>query len=181
MCGWRVNMDIRPIADLRAYRYGDAMSKRPIPVAGAIVTAVLVLLFANPPFVDWIRDPKNVDHNSALGFVLDKLTWPAWYFTPGGAGGNMTKFIAGELRAVLIIAMVFAILSMLAKGIGSAGVGFVVGWVATILGAGIAAFIVYFIYNLGGNSSAVAAIADGGTYGLFVGWIVGIGTAIAKR
>jgi hypothetical protein len=82
---------------------------------------------------------------------------------------------------VLIIAMVYALLSMLAKGIGSAAVGFVVGWVAVILGAGIAAFITYFISNIGGNGSALAAFVDGGTYGLIVGWIVGFATAIAKR
>jgi hypothetical protein len=155
------------------------MSKKPIPVAGAIVTAVLVLLFANPPFVDWIRNPNNVDPDSMLGFVLGKLTWPNWLFTPGN--GDTTSFIAHELRAVLIIALVFGILSMLAKGIGSGGVGFVVGWVAVILGAGIAAFITYFIANIGGNSSALDALATGGTYGLFVGWIVGIATGIAKR
>ena len=156
------------------------MSKRPIPVAGAIITAVLVLLFGNPPFVQWIRNPANVDPDSPIGFVLYRLTWPSWYFTPGGAGGDMTTFIAYELRAILVIALVFGILSMLAKGIGSSGVGFVVGWVSVILGGAISAFITYFIANFG-YPNALAALADGGTYGLFIGWIVGIGTAIAKR
>ena len=154
------------------------MSKKSIPVAGAIITAILVLLFGNPPFVQWINDPKNVDKDSAIGFVLSKLTWPDWWFTPKG---NMTAFIAHELRAVLIIALVFGLLSMLAKGIGSGGVGFVVGWVAVILGAALAAFITYYVSNIGGNSSSVSALADGGTYGLFTGWIVGIATSMAKR
>jgi hypothetical protein len=154
------------------------MSKRPIPVAGAIGAAILVLLFANPPFVDWIRNPNNVDPNSPIGFVLWQLTWPQWKFTPEG---DMTGFIAHELRAVLIIAFVFGILAMLAKGIASAGVAFVVGWVAVILAGAAAAFIVYFIRNIGGDGSALGALASGGTYGLFVGWIVGIFTAIAKR
>ncbi len=157
------------------------MSKRPIPVAGAIVTAVLVLLFGNPPFVQWIRDPANVDPDSPIGFLLYRLTWPSWLFTPGGADGNMTNFIAYELRAILVIALVFGILAMLAKGIGSSGVGFVVGWVAVILAGAIAAFITYFIANIGGYGNSLAALADGGTYGLFIGWIVGIATAIAKR
>jgi hypothetical protein len=152
------------------------MSKKPIPVAGAIVTAVLVLLFGNPPFAEWI--PKNVDSGSILGFVLSKLTWPNWWFTPNG---NMTAFIAHELRAVLIIALVFAILSLLNKGIGSGAVGFVVGWVSVILGAGLAAFITFFVSNITGAGSALEAFAEGGTFGLFIGWIVGIATAIAKR
>jgi len=155
------------------------MSKRPIPVAGAIVTAVLVLLFGNPPFVDWIRDPNNVESGGVVGFLLNQLTWPQWKFTPTGM--DMATFIAYELRAVLIIALVFGILSMLAKGISSGGVGFLIGWIAVILGAGLAAFIVYFIANLTGSPTALNALAEGGTYGLFVGWIVGIFTGVAKR
>jgi hypothetical protein len=157
------------------------MSKRPIPVAGAIVTAVLVLLFGNPPFVDWINNPSNVDPNGALGVLLHWLTWPAWEFTPSGM--SMAHFIAVEARAILIIALVFGILSMLAKGIASGGVGFVVGWVAVILGAALAAFISYFI-DAGNNSpfsTALNTLSAGGTYGLYVGWIVGIATGVAKR
>jgi len=152
------------------------MSKRPIPVVGAIVTAVLVLLFGNPPFVEWI--PQHATGNGIVAFLLRQLTWPAWKFTPDG---DMTSFIAFELRAVLIILLVFIILASLAKGVASGGVGFLVGWVAIILGAALAAFIVYFISNIGGDASALDAMARGGTYGLFVGWIVGIGCAIAKR
>jgi hypothetical protein len=157
------------------------MSKKPIPIAGAIITAILVLLFANPPFVDWIRDPNNVDPSSALGFVLNKLTWPAWLFTPGDHSWNY--FLAVTLQALLIIGLVFGILSMLAKGIGSGGVAFVVGWVSVILAGAIAGFVAYFIAN-GGDSTFAAALGNftaGGNYGLFVGWIVGIGSMMAKR
>jgi hypothetical protein len=93
----------------------------------------------------------------------------------------MSTFIAYELRAVLIIALVFGILASLAKGIGSGGVGFLVGWVAVILGSALAAFITFFIADVGANGTALAALAAGGTYGLFVGWLVGIFTGIAKR
>jgi hypothetical protein len=158
------------------------MSKRPIPVVGAIVTAVLVLVFANPPFVDWINNENNVDSDSAIGVVLGWLTWPAWMFTP--EGGSWANFIAVELRAVLIIAFVFGILSLLAKGIGSGGVAFVCGWVAVILAAALAALIAYFM-SPGARGASFAdglgALSRGGTYGLFVGWIVGIFTAVAKR
>jgi hypothetical protein len=154
------------------------MSKRPIPAAGAIAAAVLVLLFGNPPFVDWIRDPANVDPNSAIGFLLHQLTWPNWLFTPNG---NMNNFVAHGLRALLIIVFVFGILAMVAKGIASAGVGFIVGWVALILGAALAAFLTYFVADVGGNGSALRALQAGGSYGLFVGWLVGIVTAVAKR
>jgi|HigsolmetaAR201D_1030396.scaffolds.fasta_scaffold35314_1 hypothetical protein len=157
------------------------MSKRPIPVAGAIVTAVLVILFGNPPFVDWIGNPANVSGEGVVGFLLKRLTWPQWKFTPSGAGGDMAAFVAYELRAILIIALVFGILTALAKGIGSGGVGFLVGWVSVILAAGLASFITYFIANIDAEPSALDALAAGGTYGLFVGWIVGIFTGVAKR
>jgi hypothetical protein len=153
------------------------MSKRTVPAAGAIAAAALILLFANPPFVEWINNPNNVDPNSPIGFLLQQLTWPKWLFTPGG---NMSNFLAHELRALLIIVFVFGILSMVAKGIGSAGVGFIVGWVAVILAAALAAFLTYFISTMG-QSSALAALQAGGSYGLFVGWLVGIVTATAKR
>ncbi len=153
------------------------MSKRTVPVAGAIATAVIVLLFGNPPFVEWIQ--KNVSSDTAIGYVLHWLIWPKWLFTP--PGGNMTAYVAYELRALLIIILVFGILAMVAKGIGSAGVGFIVGWVAVILGAALAAFITYFISPIGGEGSALAALQAGGSYGLFVGWIVGLVTAMAKR
>ncbi|HEY7224826.1 MAG TPA: hypothetical protein VH561_14710 [Micromonosporaceae bacterium] len=157
------------------------MSKRPIPVVGAIITAILVIVFANPPFYDWIHNPKNVNPNGAIGSLLNWLTWPHWLFTKGSA--SMATFVARELRAILIIAIVFGILAILAKGIGSAGVGFVVGWVAVILSAALSAFITYFI--AGGNGSTFSggldALSQGGTYGLIVGWIVGIGTSVAKR
>jgi hypothetical protein len=70
---------------------------------------------------------------------------------------------------------------MVAKGIASAGVGFIVGWVALILGAALAAFLTYFVADVGGNGSALRALQAGGSYGLFVGWLVGIVTAVAKR
>jgi|SoiMethySBSTD1v2_1073268.scaffolds.fasta_scaffold1335665_2 hypothetical protein len=154
-----------------------AMSKRTVPVAGAIATAVLVLLFGNPPFVDWIN--RNVNSGDAIGYLLHWLTWPKWLFTP--PGGNMTAFVAYELRALLIIILVFGILAMVAKGIGSGGVALIVGWVALILGAALAAFISYFISPIGGEGSALLALQAGGSYGLFVGWIVGIVCAMAKR
>jgi len=157
------------------------MSKRPIPAAGAIVTAVLVLLFANPPFVDWINDPNNVNPDGVIGRLLRWLTWPAWEFWPGDM--STAQFIAVEARAILIIALVFGILAWLAKGIGAGNVAFVVGWVAVILGAALASFIAYFIGAGNGSkfSTALDFLADGGTYGLFVGWIVGIGCMLAKR
>ena len=117
----------------------------------------------------------------AIGFVLRWLTWPAWEFTPGDL--TTSQFIAAEARAILIIALVFGILAWLAKGIGSGAVAFVVGWVAVILGAALASFIAYFIGAGNGSTFAEALnfLAAGGTYGLFVGWIVGIGCSIAKR
>jgi hypothetical protein len=131
--------------------------------------------------VEWINNPSNVDPDSTIGFLLRWLTWPDWMFTPGN--GTMANFIAHEARAILIIGLVYGILAMLAKGIASGGVAFVVGWVAVILGAALASFIAYFIGAGNGSTFAAGlnAFSAGGTYGLFVGWIVGIAASIAKR
>ena len=159
---------------------------RNVPAAGAIATAVLVLLFGNPPFVEWIRNPANVNPNGFIGFLLNQLTWPEWQFTPrDDSAGATRELLANDLRALLIIVFVFGILAMVAKGIGSGGVGFIVGWVALILGAALAAFLTYFLKAnaslSGGPGSALGALQAGGSYGLFVGWLVGIATGTAKR
>jgi len=157
---------------------------RNVPAAGAIATAVLVLLFGNPPFVEWIRNPANVNPNGFIGFLLNQLTWPEWQFTPrDDSAGATRELLANDLRALLIIVFVFGILAMVAKGIGSGGVGFIVGWVALILGAALAAFLTYFLKTNASLSdgSALGALQAGGSYGLFVGWLVGIATATAKK
>jgi hypothetical protein len=158
---------------------------RTIPAAGGIATAVLILLFGNPPFVQWIRNPANVNPNGLIGFLLNQLTWPEWEFAPRDGSAEATRdMLANDVRALLIIVFVFGILAMVAKGVGSGGVGFIVGWVALILGAALAAFLTYFLKvdaSLSGPNSALTALRDGGTYGLFVGWIVGIATATAKK
>jgi hypothetical protein len=158
---------------------------RNVPAAGAIATAVLVLLFGNPPFVEWIRNPSNVNPNGLIGFLLNQLTWPEWQFAPKDDSSGATRdMLANDLRALLIIVFVFGILAMVAKGIGSGGVGFIVGWVSLILGAALAAFLTYFLKvdaSLSGPNSALVALQSGGSYGLFVGWLVGIATATAKK
>ena len=76
---------------------------RNVPAAGAIATAVLVLLFGNPPFVEWIRNPANVNPNGFIGFLLNQLTWPEWQFAPKDDSSGATRdMLANDLRALLI-------------------------------------------------------------------------------
>jgi hypothetical protein len=90
--------------------------------------------------------PANVNPNGFIGFLLNQLTWPEWQFAPkNDSAGATREMLANDLRALLIIVFVFGILAMVAKGIGSGGVGFIVGWVALILGAALAAFLTYFL------------------------------------
>ena len=144
--------------------------------------------------VVWDWNGTLLDDNTAVlaavnavcvDFGRADLTWPEWQFAPkNDSAGATREMLANDLRALLIIVFVFGILAMVAKGIGSGGVGFIVGWVALILGAALAAFLTYFLKtdaSFSGPNSALVAFQSGGSYGLFVGWLVGIATATAKK
>lgn len=156
------------------------MSKREIHKNGLIAIAVLVIVFGMPPFYEWI--PRNFGADDPVGFLLNQLTWPKYRFTPDG---DWLGYIALLIRAALVIFVTYFILATSKGGVKSKGVAFIVGWVAVILGAAAAAFISSFIGDNGVTFSqlanrGLAAFQAGGSYGLFVGWIVGIACSRSK-
>jgi hypothetical protein len=153
---------------------------RTVTGAGLLTAFVLVLLFGNPPVVEWI--PKHVDQGSFLGWFLKILTWPSWQFLPADNTANgWRSLLAADLKAILLLAFVAVILSWVAKGVTSGGAAFLLGWASLVFAAGLAGFLTNFILSNPTFIGALTAGAAGAAYGLYAGWIVGIVTSSAKR
>ncbi len=153
---------------------------RSVAGAGTIATAALVLIFGNPPVVEYL-DRHVKDDGGAWSWFLRTLTWPRWAFGPtDGSSEAMRNLLAQDLRALFLIAFVALILVGVSKSVSGGAGGFFMGWAALVFASALAAFITAFIVA---NPSLVGAFqlaAAGSAYGLFVGWIVGAVTAGAK-
>ena len=158
----------------------DMAKTRTVAGAGTLATAALVLLFGNQPFTEWVDR-----HTSASGgpwdWFLRTLTWPRWAIGPwDGSNSAMRQVLADDLRAILLIAFVAVILSVVARSVAGGGAGFFLGWAALVFASALAAFLTAFIISNPSIVHAFQVAADGSAYGLFVGWIVGAVTAGAK-
>jgi hypothetical protein len=149
-------------------------------VSGVITTAALVLLFGNQAVTEWVA--RHTDPGSVWGWFLRQLTWPAWAFGPrDDSAGAGRAVLADDLKALLLIAFVAAILAMVASSISGGSGGFILGWASLIFASALAAFLTAFIISSPTFIGALERAAAGSTYGLFVGWIVGITTAGGKK
>src|SRR5439155_9165759 len=73
-----------------------------------LIAAILVLAFGNPAYVDWAN--RNADPNTAGGFFLRELTWPAWRFTSqNDTGAALRDLLAADIKALLLIALTAAL------------------------------------------------------------------------
>jgi len=156
------------------------MRTRTVAGAGVLATALLVLLFGNQAVTEWVD--KHTRSDSAWGWFLDKLTWPAWALGPrNGSTAAMRDLLAADLRALFLVLFVALILGLAAKSIAGGAAGFFIGWASLIFAAALAAFVTAFIIANPSLIGALQAAQSGSGYGLFVGWIVGIATATAKK
>lgn len=156
------------------------MSRRTITGAGVIATAALVLLFGNQAVTEWVA--RHTDPGSLWGWFLRQLTWPSWVLGPRDSSpGGFRTVLADDLRALLLIALVAVILGMVSKSIVAGAGGFFLGWSALIFASALSAFLTAFIIAEPTFLGALAAAQGGSAYGLFVGWLVGIATATAKK
>jgi hypothetical protein len=152
---------------------------RTVTGIGVIATAVLVLLFGNQAVVEWVSNHTTA--NTVWGWFLRVLTWPHWAFGPvDGSSAAMRRLLADDLRALLLILFVAVILALVSKAVNGGLGGFVLGWSALIFASALAAFITAFIITNPSLLGALEVAANGSTYGLFVGWIVGAAAATAK-
>jgi len=149
-------------------------------VSGVITTAALVLLFGNQAVTEWV--PRHTNGNTIWGWFLRWLTWPAWAFGPrDDSAGAGRAVLADDLRALLLIAFVAAILALVASSVSGGAGGFLIGWASLIFASALAAFLTAFILSSPTFIGAMTAAAAGSAYGLFVGLIVGITTAGSKK
>jgi hypothetical protein len=145
------------------------------PGAGTIAALVLVLVFGSPWFNDWVA--KNTDANSAGGWWLRVLAWPHWTFD---SNDSLRSIIVADLKAILLVVLTLLFLyllpgSQLARARGTLS-QFFAGWAASIFASGFAALLAALFLANPSLISAFKAGGEGASYGLYVGWIIGLAT-----
>jgi hypothetical protein len=145
------------------------------PGAGTLAALILVLVFGSPWYSDWVQ--KNTSNTSAGGWWLRMLAWPQWHFN---SSDSLRSVIVGDLRAILVVVMTLVFLyllpgSQLARARGTIS-QFFAGWAAYIFAGGFAALLTTLFLKDPSLLSAFESAGNGASYGLFVGWIVGLAT-----
>jgi hypothetical protein len=145
------------------------------PGAGTLAALILVLVFGSPWYRDWVND--NTDVETAGGWWLRLLAWPAWRID---SDDSLREIIVQDLRAILVVVLTLLFLyllpgSQLARARGTLS-QFFAGWAAYIFAGGFAALLTTLFLANPSLLGAFRAAGDGATYGLFVGWIIGIAT-----
>jgi hypothetical protein len=150
------------------------------PGAGTLAALVLVLVFGSPWYSDWAA--RNTDAGTALGWWLRLLAWPHWQFN---SNDSLRELVVGDLKAILLIVLTALFLfllpgSQLARARGTIS-QFFAGWAAYIFAGGFAALLTTLFLANPSLPGAFRSAGDGATYGLFVGWIVGLATLGGRR
>ncbi|GAA0545054.1 hypothetical protein GCM10010172_28360 [Paractinoplanes ferrugineus] len=143
------------------------------PGAGTLAALILVLVFGSPWYSTWAND--NTNANTAGGYFLRLLAWPAWTFN---SNDSLREIIVGDLKAILLVVLTALFLyllpgSQLARARGTIS-QFFAGWAAFIFAAGFAALLTTLFLANPSLLGAMRTAAEGTGYGLFVGWIVGL-------
>jgi hypothetical protein len=89
--------------------------------------------------------------------------------------------IAFDLRALLLIVLVAALLGMVGVNMLASGGALVVGWFSVIIGAALASLLTTFLTTSASLYNALLSAQTASAYGLFVGWIVGLAATAARR
>jgi len=150
------------------------------PGAGTLAALILVLVFGSPWYSDWAN--KNTNPDTAGGWWLRLLAWPHWQFN---SNDSLREIIVGDLRAILLILLTLVFLyllpgSQLARARGTIS-QFFAGWAAYIFAGGFAALLTTLFLANPSLLGAFRSAGEGATYGLFVGWIIGIATLGGRR
>jgi hypothetical protein len=143
--------------------------------AGVLAAFLLVLIFGSPIYRNW--EAHNANQNTAGGWFLHLLAWPAWSFD---SSESVSSVIADDLKAILLVVLTWVFLKMstgqqLARARGTISQLFA-GWGAYVFAAAFAALLTAFIHSNPSLLAAFAAAGSGAIYGLFTGWIVGLAT-----
>ena len=145
--------------------------------AGVIAILLLVLVFGNQAYADWVS--SHAKAGNAWDLFLSELAWPRWFITSGGTASR--DVIAADVRALLLIVLVAVIIGMGVDNVTGGFGAFMLGWFAVIIGAAVAGLLTAFITTTASAYTALQAAAGAATYGLFVGWLVGLACAATVR
>lgn len=143
--------------------------------AGTLAALILVLVFGSPWYADWARD--NTDPETAGGWFLRLLAWPAWRFD---SDDSVQDIVAADLKAILVVVFTAVFLymlpgSQLARARGTLS-QFFAGWASYIFAGATAALVATLVATNPSLLGAFRAAGVGLTYGFFVGWIIGLAT-----
>jgi hypothetical protein len=94
--------------------------------AGTLAILVLVLAFGNQAYTEWAA--RHAQGANAWDLFLRTLAWPTWSLSGGRTA------LAHDLRAVLLVLFVAAVLGISAAALASGAGSFFIGWFAVILG-----------------------------------------------
>lgn len=150
------------------------------PGAGTLAALILVLVFGGPWYADWAA--ANTDANTAGGWWLRLLAWPHWRFD---SDDSLQSILIADLKAILVVVLTLLFLyllpgSQLARARGTIS-QFFAGWASYIFAAGVAALLTTLFLANPSLLGAFRTAGEGATYGLFVGWIVGLATLGGRR
>jgi len=150
------------------------------PGAGTTAALILVLVFGSPWYRDWAAD--NTDPDTAGGWWLRLLGWPAWRID---SGDSLREVVVQDLRAILVVVLTLLFLfllpgSQLARARGTVS-QFFAGWSAYVFAGGFAALLTTLFLANPTLLAAFRSAGEGATYGLFVGWIIGLATLGGRR
>src|SRR5215475_6957646 len=104
---------------------------RTATAAGVIATLILVLVFGNQAFTEWVT--RHTHDTTVWGWFLRILSWPTWAFGPAdNSNAAMRTLVAHDVRAFLLVVFVAGILALTTKSIGSGSGAFVLGWASVV-------------------------------------------------
>jgi hypothetical protein len=153
---------------------------RTAPGTAVFAALVLVLAFGSPAYASWAKD--HAAGNNAGDLFLRTLAWPSWSFSSSESVRNL---LADDVKAILLIVLTGVFVSLLAGAQLARARGslnqFFAGWAGYMFAAAGAGLLAAFIQTDASLLGAFLWAAAGVTYGLFVGWIVGLATLGARR
>lgn len=154
------------------------MATRARTVTGTAVIAalILVLAFGNQAYVDWAHSNTSDD---AWGYFLRQLAWPSWSFS---TDASLRTLFADDLKALLVIILAGVFVALIiGPGAAPGARPFLRGWAGYLFAGALAGFVASFVQSTSSLLGAFEWASAGVTYGLFVGWLVGLATLVAKH
>ncbi|RNI21400.1 hypothetical protein [Flexivirga caeni] len=145
----------------------------PAAILGAVVAALLAVASS---YANYQAVLHNVSRNPGTlkGYLLGllgTLPWPA-----GSSGKYLTALLAGVV-IILVVSLVLIMAATMSTRAGNGGFAvFLAGWLAVVIGGGIAGVAAVEIWSTGPTMpGAAGTFANSGlVWGAWVGWIPGL-------